>query len=89
MDEQTTNRETDTHEPQKLIARARTLFMQALEYCIDGVWSDTRKTWWVNIIKTVNLSVKSFLDTGLQSQACAMTYRTTLALVPALALIFA
>jgi membrane protein len=72
-----------------LTVRARNLTMRVLEYCIDGVWSDTRSTWWINIIKTLNLSVKSFMDTGLQAQACAMTYRTTLALVPCLALIFA
>lgn len=58
-------------------------------YCSQGVWNDTRKTWRVNIIKTVNLSVKSFLSQDLQSRACALTYRTILAIVPALALLFA
>lgn len=77
------------HQPIRFALRAKKLFMRVCNYCIDGVWCDTRKTWWINIIKTINLSVKSFMDTGLQSQACAMTYRTTLALVPALALIFA
>lgn len=72
-----------------LVERGQALAMRVWDYCMDGVWSDTRQTWWVNLIKTLNLSYKSFTDTGLQSQACAMTYRTTLALVPALALIFA
>lgn len=72
-----------------LALRIQNRVMRVWEYCKDGVWSDTRHTWWINIIKTLNLSVKSFTDTGLQSQACAMTYRTTLALVPTLALIFA
>ena len=59
------------------------------EYCSAGVWNDTRNTWKVNTIKTINLSVRSFLDRDLQSQACALTYRTLLAIVPALALLFA
>lgn len=58
-------------------------------YCVHGVWSDTRPLWRVNIIKTINITVRSFLNTDLQSQACAMTYRTMLAIVPALALLFA
>ena len=33
--------------------------------------------------------MRSFLDRDLQSQACALTYRTLLAIVPALALLFA
>lgn len=58
-------------------------------YLSDGVWSDTRRKWWVNLIKTLNLSVRSFLDRDLQSQAAAMTFKTLLAIVPALALLFA
>lgn len=59
------------------------------EYCSVGVWADTRPLFLVNLIKTLNISVRSFLNTNLQSQACAMTYRTLLAIVPALALLFA
>ncbi|MDE6270771.1 MAG: hypothetical protein K2M12_07980, partial [Muribaculaceae bacterium] len=58
-------------------------------YVSAGVWSDNRQNWGVTIIKTLNLSVRSFMNSNLQSQACAMTYRTVLALVPALALLFA
>lgn len=58
-------------------------------YASGGVWSDNRRTWGVTVVKTLNLSVRSFLNSNLQSQACAMTYRTVLALVPALALLFA
>lgn len=58
-------------------------------YWQSGIWSDTRQLWWVNGLKIINISVKSFMDKGLQSQACAMTYRTILAIVPALALLFA
>lgn len=68
-----------------LIAKAQTYW----DYLSRGVWNDTRRTWKVNAIKTAALSVRSFLNTDLQTQACAMTYRTLLAIVPALAMIFA
>lgn len=58
-------------------------------YCSEGVWSDTRRDWRISVIKTLNLSVRSFLDRDLQSQAAAMTFKTVLAIVPALALFFA
>ncbi len=58
-------------------------------YCSEGVWEDHRDNLKVNLIKTVNLTVKTFMSTDLQSKACAMTYRTMLAVVPALALVFA
>lgn len=58
-------------------------------YCSEGVWEDHRDTLKVNVIKTINLAVKTFMSTDLQSQACALTYRTLLAIVPALALVFA
>lgn len=58
-------------------------------YASNGVWRDTRSNWRINFLKTINITVRSFLDTDLQSQACALTYRTVLAIVPALALVFA
>lgn len=69
----------------KIIDKATAFY----EYCVHGVWSDTRNTFRVNFIKTTSIAVKSFLSTDIQTQACAMTYRTMLAVVPALALIFA
>ena len=60
-----------------------------LRYCISGVWNDTRTLWSVHAIKVINLSVRSFMDRDLQTQACALTYRTVLAIVPALAMLFA
>lgn len=69
--------------------RVITLSIQAWDYWNDGIWADTRQKWWINVLKTLNISVKSFSDKDLQTQACAMTYRTTLAVVPALALILA
>lgn len=58
-------------------------------YVSTGIWSDTRRSWWLNVIRTINLSIKSFLNRDIQTQACAMTYRTMLAIVPALALLLA
>ena len=59
------------------------------DYCTTGVWSDTRRNWKVNTIKTLNLSVQSFMNSELQNRASMLTYNTLLAIVPALALLFA
>lgn len=59
------------------------------KYLWSDVWSDTRDNWYIKLIKTLNLTVKSFLNANLQSQAAALTYHTILALVPALAILFA
>lgn len=63
--------------------------MRQWAYVSSGIWSDPRKNWWLNVLRTVNLSVRSFLNRDIQSQACAMTYRTMLAIVPAMALLIA
>ncbi|MDE7457856.1 MAG: YihY/virulence factor BrkB family protein [Muribaculaceae bacterium] len=69
----------------KLRQRAMTLW----QYGTTSVWNERKNTTKVKIIKTLNLSVRSFLSADIQSQACAMTYRTVLAIVPALAMLFA
>ena len=63
--------------------------VNAYNYCTTGVWKDQRTLWWVYLIKIVNLSVRSFLNKNLQEKACALTYRTILALVPVVAMLFA
>ena len=63
--------------------------MQNIQYCINGVWDDTRTLWSVKTVKIINLSVRSFLDRDLQVRSCALTYNTVLAIVPALAMLFA
>lgn len=63
--------------------------MRLWTYVSSGLWSDPRRTWWLKLLRTVNLSVQSFLSRDVQTQACAMTYRTMLAVVPALALLLA
>ncbi|MDO4318948.1 MAG: YihY/virulence factor BrkB family protein [Bacteroidales bacterium] len=69
----------------RLTAKAINLW----RYCSTDVWRDTRRSRWIDVVKTLNLSVRSFLNHDIQSQACSMTYRTLLAIVPALALLFA
>lgn len=59
------------------------------KYCTEGVWREPRNTLFVRIVKTVNLSVRSFLDRGLQMKSAALTYSSVLALVPAIALLLA
>ncbi len=63
--------------------------MQNVKYCINGVWDDTRSVWSVKTVKIINLSIRSFLDRDLQMRSCALTYNTVLAVVPALAMLFA
>ena len=58
-------------------------------YCDRGVWNDTSHKWNVNITKTLSLAVKSFTDKKLQQKSAALTYHTVLAIVPALAMLFA
>ncbi len=74
---------------QRIIVALRNEALNSYEYCTSGVWNDTKSNWWIDIIKTVNLSIRSFLDKNLQLKACGLTYYTLLAIVPALALIFA
>lgn len=59
------------------------------QYSTVEIWNDRSNSLKSKVLKTINLSVRSFMSSDIQSQACAMTYRTLLAMVPALALIFA
>ncbi len=58
-------------------------------YCSEGVWTDHRDTLKVKTVKTINLTVSTFMSSDLQNKAAALTYQTLLAIVPALALLFA
>lgn len=73
----------------KWIALVKRKFVNAYEYSTTGVWNETKSSWWINVIKTLNLSVRSFMDVDLQMKASALTYSTLLAIVPALAMLFA
>lgn len=69
----------------RLMAKIRALY----EYYNTGVWESPKNTLGVQLVKTLNLSVRSFLDRGLQSKSMALTYSTVLAIVPAFALLVA
>ncbi len=69
----------------RLVSKVTTFY----EYIMGGVWSDTRGSWKINILKTMSLTVKSFFNADLQIRAAALTYQTVLAIVPALAMLFA
>ena len=87
-----TDKEIKEKKPGKIgsfIARATEKSMRIWNYCASDVWNDSRQNWMVSTIKVINLSVRSFLNGDLQTKSCAMTYRTLLAIVPALALICA
>lgn len=71
------------------VSNAVTKVKNAIDYCITGVWNDPRQTMRVRIIRTINLSVNSFLDRDLQTRSMSLTYSTVLALVPAIALLVA
>ena len=73
----------------KYITNIKDKSLSIWKYLCRDVWSDTRDDWRIRVIKTINLSVRSFLDSDLQSRAAGLTYRTLLALVPALAVLFA
>lgn len=60
-----------------------------IRYCISDVWNDSRTLLSVRAVKIVNLSIRSFLDRDLQIRAGSLTYNTVLAVVPALAMLFA
>ena len=77
------------HEEDTRFGRLMAKGVKIWTYLKEDVWSDTRESWMIDAIKIGNLSVKSFLSADLQTRACAMTYRTLLAIVPALALLFA
>lgn len=69
--------------------RAKNKIKSIYLYCAGGVWCDTKKSHLTDFIKIINLAVNSFLNKNIQEKSAALTYRTLLALIPALALIFA
>jgi membrane protein len=74
---------------QTFVAKIISVVMRWWTYLSDSVWKDNRRKFSVNLVKTLNLSVRSFLNADLQLRAASLTYQTLLAIVPALALIFA
>ena len=55
----------------------------------EDVWKCRSNNVFIHIIKTLNLSVRCFLNEQLQQRSSALTFRTLLAIVPALVVILA
>ncbi len=83
------NNTLPAEEKEGFFKRTLARVMSLWEYCSEGVWSDHRNTLKVKTVKTINLTVRTFLSSDLQVKAYALTYQTLLAVVPALALLFA
>ncbi len=62
---------------------------QAWLFVSEDVWKCKKNNIFIHVIKTLNLSIRCFLDEHLQQKSAALTYQTLLAIVPALALLFA
>lgn len=58
-------------------------------YLMGGVWNDPHNSLKTRIVKILNLTVNSFLDSSLQNKSMSLTYSTVLAIVPAFALLVA
>lgn len=71
------------------IVRSMDWVRNAIRFMSVGVWEKPDTYWYIRVAKVISLSVTSFLNKTLQSQAAALTYNTILAIVPALALVFA
>lgn len=72
-----------------IVARWRNQVLRSWNYASRGVWHDRSNSVKVRMVKTINLTVKSFMSSDVQNTACALSFRLLLALVPALALLFA
>ncbi len=83
---------SDNKKPQTVSGRIGRISLRLraiIAYCTTGVWRSQSHSLGVKILKTVNLSVRSFFNADLQQRAQALTYVTVLAVVPALALLVA
>ena len=70
-------------------ARASLLIKRLWQFVSVDIWHVTEYKLHIHILKTLNLSVRCFLNEKLQEKASALTFSTILAIVPALAMLFA
>ena len=71
------------------LSRFSLTIKKAWLFVSEDVWKCKSNNPFIHIIKTLNLSVRCFMDESLQQKASALTYQTLLAIVPAFALLFA
>ena len=62
---------------------------KAYRFCTHDVWNVDDGGRLSKIVKAANLAVRCFFNQEVQERACSLTYRTVLAMVPALAMLFA
>jgi len=79
----------DTKQKRSLHTKIFEKFKNWYAFYFEDIWKTDRSNWRIDIAKTVNLSVSTIMDKDIQSTAYAMSFRTLLATVPALALLFA
>ena len=78
-----------------IVLRIVTFFRTASKFIFEDMWRITGndvsglRRRLINLAKTIFISVRRFREDDLQSKASALTYSTLLAVVPALALMFA
>lgn len=82
------NSSTD-NKSQNFFQRLSSRFTRTAAFVASGVWECTDDKWYIRFLKILNLSVRSFFDRDLLTQAYSLTYCTLLATVPVLAMIFA
>lgn len=59
------------------------------QFVSDDVWKCKSNNVFIHILKTLNLSVRCFLNEQLQQRAAALTYHSLLSIVPALVVLIA
>lgn len=74
---------------QGFFKRLSSRFAGMAAFVTYGVWETNDNKWYIRILKILNISVRSFFDRDLLTQAYSLTYCTLLATVPVLAMIFA
>ena len=80
-------------EKQPFIKRISALLTRLIRFITYDIWRITEnevsglKEFYINIIKTIILAIRSFKSEDLQSKASALTYSTVLAIVPLLAVL--
>ena len=73
----------------------RIIFRRTYRFIIYDMWRITgnevsgSRHRLINLMKTIYLSIQRFIADDLQARAAALTFNTLLAIVPALALVFA
>lgn len=82
-----------TTDKKPLLERINDLFKWLIRFVTYDIWRITEnevsglKEFYINLVKTVILAVRGFMNDNLQVKASALTYNTMLAIVPMLAVL--